>query len=72
MFVMSEETVSSLSLSTKLIIVALILVVAALYYLYTNLEKFKVSVVNILKSLQNSEEPVQDEPVVEEIQEAEE
>ena len=45
-----------LSLTTKFIIVALILLAAGLYYVYNSTQKFKTAIVNLLNNMQPEEQ----------------
>ena len=44
-----------LSLTTKFIIVALVLLAAGLYYVYNSTQKFKTAIVNVLNNMQSEQ-----------------
>lgn len=44
-----------LSLTTKFIIVALVLLAAGLYYVYNSNQKFKTAIVNVLNNIQSEQ-----------------
>ena len=44
-----------LSLTTKFIIVALVLLAAGLYYVYNSNQKFKTAIVNVLNNMQSEQ-----------------
>ena len=45
---------TGMDLTTKALIVAVLVLAAGLYYLYTSTQQFKVGMVNIVESLKNS------------------
>lgn len=50
----SVSVISSMTLSTKVLIVAVILLGAALYYVYNSLQTFKGSVSSVFQNIQDS------------------
>jgi predicted Holliday junction resolvase-like endonuclease len=48
----TEAVISSMSFTTKLIILAILLLAGAIYYMYTNVQKFKGSVALLFQNLQ--------------------
>ena len=51
--IMTEVNVS-MDFTTKMLIVAVIVLAAGLYYLYSTTQQFKVGMVNIVESLKNN------------------
>ena len=51
---MAEVSNTGMDLTTKALIVAVLVLAAGLYYLYTSTQQFKVGMVNIVESLKNS------------------
>lgn len=51
---MSEAATVSMDFTTKMLIVAVIVLAAGLYYLYSTTQQFKTGMVNIVESLKNS------------------
>tara|TARA_B110000977_G_scaffold8942_1_gene11857 strand:- start:6363 stop:6587 length:225 start_codon:yes stop_codon:yes gene_type:complete len=62
----AQTVVESMSMTTKLILLAIALIVGALYYIYTNIQQFKGSVGILFQKMQNELDKVEIQEVEEE------